>query len=34
MTVFFPVPFVRDQSMAQWVFGGLAYGFELLMALT
>lgn len=34
MTVFFPDPFVRDQSMAQWVFGGLAYGFVLLMALT
>ena len=34
MTVFFPDPFVRDQSMAQWVFGELAYGFVLLMALT
>ena len=34
MTVFFPDPFVRDQSMAQWVFGGLADGFVLLMALT
>jgi hypothetical protein len=34
MTVFFPDPFVRDQSMAQWVFGGLAYGFVFLMALT
>ena len=34
MTVFFPDPFVREQSMAQWVFGGLAYGFVLLMALT
>ncbi len=34
MTVFFPDPFVRDQSMAQWVFGGLAYGFVLLLALT
>ena len=34
MTVFFQDPFVRDQSMAQWVFGGLAYGFVLLMALT
>ena len=34
MTVFFPDPFVGDQSMAQWVFGGLAYGFVLLMALT
>ena len=34
MTVFFPDPFVREQSMAQWVFGGLAYGFVMLMALT
>lgn len=34
MTVFFPDPFVRDQSMAQWVFGGLAYGFVLLIAPT
>ena len=33
MTVFFPDPFVREQSMAQWVFGGLAYGFVMLMAL-
>ena len=34
MTVFFPDPFVREQSMAQWVFGGLAYAFVMLMALT
>ena len=34
MTVFFPDPFVREQSMAQWLFGGLAYGFVMLMALT
>jgi DMSO/TMAO reductase YedYZ heme-binding membrane subunit len=34
MTVLFPDPFVSEQSMAQWVFGGLAYGFVFLMALT
>ena len=34
MTVLFPDPFVSQQSMAQWVFGGLAYGFVFLMALT
>ena len=34
MTVVFPDPFVSQQSMAQWVFGGLAYGFVFLMALT
>ena len=34
MTVLFPDPFVSEQSMAQWVFGGLAYGFIFLMALT
>ena len=31
MTVVFPDPFVSQQSMAQWVFGGLAYGFVFLM---
>jgi hypothetical protein len=34
MTVLFPDPFVSQQSMAQWVFDGLAYGFVFLMALT
>ena len=34
MTVFFQDPFVSQQSMAQWVFGGLAYRFVFLMALT
>ena len=34
MTVVFPDPFVSQQSMAQWVFGGLAYRFVFLMALT
>ena len=34
MTVLFPDPFVSQQSMAQWVFGGLAYRFVFLMALT
>ena len=34
MTVLFPNPFVSEHSMAQWVFGGLTYGFVFLMALT
>ena len=34
MTVLILDPFVSQQSMAQWVFGGLAYGFVFLMALT
>lgn len=34
MSAFFPDPFLREQSMGQWVFGGLAYVFVFLMALT
>ena len=30
----FPEPFLEDQSMGQWVFGGLGYVFVFLMALT
>ena len=33
MTVVFPDPFISQLSMAQWVFGGFAYGFVFLMAL-
>ena len=34
MSVLFPDPFLGEQSLGQWVFGGLAYVFVLLMALT
>ena len=34
MSVLFPDPFLGEQSLGQWVFGGLAYVFVLLMAFT
>ena len=34
MSLLFPNPFLREQSLGQWLFGGLAYVFVFLMALT
>ena len=34
MSLLFPDPFLAEQSLGQWLFGGLAYMFVLLMALT
>ena len=34
ISVWFPEPFLREQSLGQWMFGGLAYVFVFLMALT
>ena len=34
MSILFPNPFLREQSLGQWLFGGLAYVFVFLMALT
>ncbi|QNI77558.1 hypothetical protein [Synechococcus sp. MVIR-18-1] len=34
ISLLFPDPFLREQSLGQWLFGGLAYMFVFLMALT
>jgi hypothetical protein len=34
MSVLFPNPFLREQSLGQWLFGGLCYMFVFLMSLT
>ena len=34
ISLFFPEPFLSDQSKGQWIFGGLAYVFVFLMAVT
>ena len=34
MSLAFPEPFLSRQSMGQWIFGGIGYGFVFLMAVT